>query len=213
MRSLLLATLLLGAPGAALPAPTGPASAPTKPVTLHLRATPFRQAVAALFQGTGQTLQVRPDIAGTSVTLDLQNVEFQTALRRLLDAAGAAYRLETPDRAGRTIWVFFRRPPRPRATAAPVPTAQPAATPAAAASPFIEMVVPAAANREVMITAEQMSSSGTTGAIETRGNVTIRLPNGVLLQVHGAHVQSVTRGTDGARRFVITPLAASAPGK
>jgi type II secretory pathway component GspD/PulD (secretin) len=56
-------------------------------VTLHLQNVSIQKAVDALFQGTGLEYQLDPDATGT-VTVNLDNVPFDSALRIIARTAG-----------------------------------------------------------------------------------------------------------------------------
>jgi hypothetical protein len=205
----LLLVLLVRNPAPA--ATQSPVDGPAKKVTLHLQATPFGKAVAELFSGTGQEYKVSPELTQRPVTLNLDNVPFQTAFRALLAQVGALYRIESP--VGKTghVWMIMAddRKQRQAAAAAPEPLVATLAPGAGA----LEIVVPAALKRQVIITAESSPTRTAAGETELTGKVRLAFPNGMSLEVQHAQVQVTDVGSDRERHVRIIPLPAPAAAK
>ncbi len=95
---------------------------PTK-VNVQLRDTPFRAAVERLFQGTGRTYRVEPDVPDTPVTLNVQAADIDVAVRLVSRLANVGTRTE-----GATT-VFFKKA-EPQAFRPPVVEVNPLPSPA-----------------------------------------------------------------------------------
>jgi type II secretory pathway component HofQ len=63
-------------------------------VTFAVQGVPLRSALARLFQGTGLSYAVSPDVPDPLVTLSIQGVPFGTALQTLTRVADVSYRRE-----------------------------------------------------------------------------------------------------------------------
>src|SRR5688572_9887146 len=84
--ALVLAFLLLG--GVAQRA--GHAQETDRKVTVNLKDVPLRNAVDALFQGTGLQYSIDPNIPNVPVNLTIRDVGLQAALRILVRQASVA---------------------------------------------------------------------------------------------------------------------------
>jgi hypothetical protein len=94
IRKLVIAVLAVGAVGftpANVNAQTDP-SAQIIP-SIELQGADIRDALAILFRNVGVSYTIAPDVQGT-VTVNLKNVPFETALRNILNQADATYRVE-----------------------------------------------------------------------------------------------------------------------
>jgi type II secretory pathway component HofQ len=96
---------------------------PGRKVTLDLREIPFRQALEALFQGTGEQYAVEPSVPNTPISLRIRDVDFVTALRALVRLAGVTYRREVGAAGG--LYIIGTRP-EPVRLAAPIEVRAPA---------------------------------------------------------------------------------------
>jgi hypothetical protein len=210
MRSFLRTAFLFGALALALPvaaAPPGGAPPPARRVTLHYQAVPFRQAIAELFQGTGERYLVAPDVPNVPITLDLKDAPFMTALHALLKPAGARYRIEASGTQPR-VWVMVGGTPAPPRAA--TPASEPIMATLEPPTAVLELVVPAALKPQVRIVAERATHPAAAGRTQVSGDVMVSLPGGVSLKIHQAQVKIVDAGQGGQRRVLITPLPALA---
>jgi type II secretory pathway component GspD/PulD (secretin) len=81
MRLTVLSLLLL---------PTVPAAAQNTRLNLDLRATPLRDAVARVLEGTGEQFVVAPDVRDVPITLKLQDLRPDAALRAVVRQAATS---------------------------------------------------------------------------------------------------------------------------
>lgn len=63
-------------------------------VSIELKDLPVKDAIDALFQGTGRSYFILPGVTGRVVDLKLKGITFDEALKALTDAAGLAYTVE-----------------------------------------------------------------------------------------------------------------------
>src|SRR4051794_32088576 len=131
----LLAVLMAGSIAAAgLPARAGE-SLPAR-VSLSVRNTRLRQAVEALSRGAGRPVTVDPAVPDVPVSVDLQGVPFETALRLLVNTASAQAPGVYSAANGRGF-VLRRRPVAPRVDLAVAMRARPPAPEAASGVPTV----------------------------------------------------------------------------
>ena len=69
-------------PALCAPAPGSAAPDPTKTtVSLDLKATPLRQALATLFESTGFQHAIAPDVPNPPITMKVREMPFQQAIQ------------------------------------------------------------------------------------------------------------------------------------
>src|SRR5689334_7357554 len=113
MRMWALALLLMATGFGAAAAGAAPGDTPPreeKRVSLNLRQTPLRQALAMLFEGSGFNYAVENEVSDPPITLRLTDQPFTAALRTLIrlaaaQAPGLAYRKEED-----LFRIYLRRP-------------------------------------------------------------------------------------------------------
>ncbi len=86
-------------------------------------------------------------------------------------------------------------------------------THAAPSPPMVEIVLPADVDKHVRLISEQIIFDGRTQVMQTEGNVTIELPDGVRLNIRQATVQIPRAGANGEQRLLVNPLPAAPTGK
>lgn len=107
-------------------------------VNLELKNTPIKDAVGALFQGTGLKYYIQPGVAGRVVELRLKGVTLDEGLAALADAGGFTYKIIDGSYVIGPAAVAYQQPEARAVVAAQPglpPVAQSGSGPAVAAQP------------------------------------------------------------------------------
>lgn len=83
---------------------------PDRKVTVNLKDVPLRQAIDALFAGTGLQYAVDPNVLNVPVNLTIRDVGVQAALRLVIRQASTAQPGVTMSRDGEIYHIGLRRP-------------------------------------------------------------------------------------------------------
>ncbi len=105
-------------------------------VNLELKNTPIKDAIGALFQGTGAKYYIQPGVAGRVVELKLKGVTLDEGLAALADAGGFTYKIMDGSYVIGPAAVAYQQPEARaivEAKPAPPPVPQSGAGPVAAA--------------------------------------------------------------------------------
>jgi hypothetical protein len=114
------AAILMSLSLAALPAPAraqDSAVSVERKITLDLRETPLRDAVALLFRGSGLQYAIDPNVTNVPITLNIRDVPLESALRLVIRQAASLVPGLTSTRDGNIYSVRIRQAaPMPQAT-------------------------------------------------------------------------------------------------